>query len=594
MAAAEMTDQTAPVRRVSVDKEKNAIYGEAIFEAEHGRPYLEGFLDKYAQKFPFNWKTRYFELGYDCVLRYYTAELHDPRRMQKGWINIKGATVLGEHKNSPAKWFKGRDNGMSITCSSGRVLNLSAPSAAAQSKWLRVLKEATVAIKTPDEQLSPTGSAATSPDATIATSATTPAPVPCRPAPPTAAAADVAGRGSGDDDQPPHDDDGRRATFSMPAPPPVAPYVPTPEPEEGFTGAAGDAADSESTPSATGGGEGGSPDAPRADDVNTVAASTPAGAPDPPCVHCDDVEVSAAPPAAADPDLVPSFAPAAPPEEADAEYEIAVDSEAPPRVYENAATAAAAPGPNDEADAAAAAALYDAAAVTDTAEASALVYDLAVGGGDPDAETPREDGSVYDVAANGGPAAPDPTEPPYETASATAVVADRQVNPNGAAYDVAAAELPPRGEGEGGVGAPRGPGADRKSPYAQASMPDDADDTPIVSPHLQLHPDARTAASGSGDDGGYTPAPLNATARVSDWDEDDDAAEAAVDAATFPVVDARASFSARKTGGTAANPDQPTAPARRKKKRTAAPPPTAKGGGAGADGPEGASAATSS
>jgi hypothetical protein len=38
------------------------------------RPVLEGTLDKYASAFPFNWKTRHFELGFDGVLRYYTAE----------------------------------------------------------------------------------------------------------------------------------------------------------------------------------------------------------------------------------------------------------------------------------------------------------------------------------------------------------------------------------------------------------------------------------------------------------------------------------------------------------------------------------------
>eukprot|EP00035_Acanthoeca_spectabilis_P005821 m.117716 g.117716 ORF g.117716 m.117716 type:complete len:672 (+) comp13206_c0_seq1:376-2391(+) len=118
-------------------------------------PYLEGLLDKYAQKFPYNWKTRYFELGHDSVLRYYTTEIHDPRREQKGAVNVKDAEVAGVHKNSPVKWFKGRENGMSVTTKGGRVLNLSAPSAAAQSKWLRALWQASSGFDADTAPLSP-------------------------------------------------------------------------------------------------------------------------------------------------------------------------------------------------------------------------------------------------------------------------------------------------------------------------------------------------------------------------------------------------------------------------------------------------------
>eukprot|EP00037_Helgoeca_nana_P013276 m.122124 g.122124 ORF g.122124 m.122124 type:complete len:599 (-) comp21938_c0_seq2:136-1932(-) len=136
------TTSSGPVRRASIKRVKGSLIHEAQFEADEGRPYLEGFMDKYAQGFPYNWKTRYFELGYDNILRYYTTELHDPRREEKGVICITDAVVLSEHKNAPRKWFKGRENGISITSTSGRVLNLSAHSAAAQSKWLRVLAEA--------------------------------------------------------------------------------------------------------------------------------------------------------------------------------------------------------------------------------------------------------------------------------------------------------------------------------------------------------------------------------------------------------------------------------------------------------------------
>jgi hypothetical protein len=53
--------------------------------------------------------------------------LSDPRRVQKGAIVVKGATIDSQHKNSPKKWFKERDNGISITSVKGRILNLSAP-----------------------------------------------------------------------------------------------------------------------------------------------------------------------------------------------------------------------------------------------------------------------------------------------------------------------------------------------------------------------------------------------------------------------------------------------------------------------------------
>ena len=51
---------------------KNAVKQNT--ESDEDRPVLEGTLDKYASAFPFNWKTRYFELHHDGVLRYYTAE----------------------------------------------------------------------------------------------------------------------------------------------------------------------------------------------------------------------------------------------------------------------------------------------------------------------------------------------------------------------------------------------------------------------------------------------------------------------------------------------------------------------------------------
>jgi len=58
------------VERVAPNSPQHA----AVFAPDEGRPVLEGYLDKYASNFPFNWKTRYFELGFDGVLRYYTAE----------------------------------------------------------------------------------------------------------------------------------------------------------------------------------------------------------------------------------------------------------------------------------------------------------------------------------------------------------------------------------------------------------------------------------------------------------------------------------------------------------------------------------------
>ena len=56
-----------------------------------------------------------------------TRRESDPKRVQKGAIIVTGAKIASEHKNSPKKWFKERDNGISITSVKGRILNISAP-----------------------------------------------------------------------------------------------------------------------------------------------------------------------------------------------------------------------------------------------------------------------------------------------------------------------------------------------------------------------------------------------------------------------------------------------------------------------------------
>eukprot|EP00038_Savillea_parva_P013739 m.212360 g.212360 ORF g.212360 m.212360 type:complete len:363 (+) comp26089_c0_seq1:234-1322(+) len=161
------SEPPSPSRLVALPSRNGSIRHVAMAEDDEDRPYLEGYLDKYASSLPYNWKKRYFELGYDNVLRYYTTEKSDPKRSEKGKVVMLGANVSGEHQNTPRKWFRPRDNAISI-CESKtrRVLNLSAPSAAAQSKWLRVLTEATHGIRVNSSPVSPIQSEASAADRT--------------------------------------------------------------------------------------------------------------------------------------------------------------------------------------------------------------------------------------------------------------------------------------------------------------------------------------------------------------------------------------------------------------------------------------------